>query len=454
VSSGGCRFLPVLGPRRWGSGGEPARIPSPVTTTAPIRRYFDNAATSFPKPPAVAHAVARFMTEIGAPGRGQYAEAREAGRLIRTCRERIARLVGLGSPEHVVFTYNTTDALNLAIKGTIAHALRTSSGPVHVVVTTLEHNSVLRPMNALAGPAGSPRVSWTRVEADPATGLIDPADLRAALRPGATRLVCLNHASNVTGVVQDLVDLCQAVKSVDDSIIVLVDGAQSLGHIELDLSKIPADLVAFPGHKGLLGPQGTGGLCIRPGVEHRLDTIREGGTGSVSEQEVHPSMLPEKYESGSHNAAGIAGLSEGVKFLLDRGLPALRAHELELIDATLAAAASGELDGFTLLGPRDRAVRMGTFSFIHESLEPADVAAILETEYGILTRAGLHCAPLVHKALGTSPPGGRGAVRLSYGPFLTPGDVRFAMNALAEIAREARAPRVAGGAPAREGARR
>lgn len=413
---------------------------------APIpRRYFDNAATSFPKPPSVSAMVARFMTEIGAPGRGGYAEAREAGRLIRQCRERINRLIGGQSPEHVVFTHNTTDALNLAIKGVLRHALDARRGPVHVVATELEHNSVLRPMNAAI--RAEPRVTWTRVRVDPSTGLIDPEEVRHAIKPGQTALVCINHASNVTGSVQDLCAIGPMVKGVDDSILLLVDGAQSIGHVGTDVQRMSIDLLAFPGHKGLLGPQGTGGLCIRPGVEHRLSTVREGGTGSVSEQETHPEMMPEKYEAGSHNAAGIAGLGEGVAWLLHRGIDAVREHELRLMRRMFAGIGSGDLPGLRLLGPgaaHGFEHRLGVFSFVHDTLEPSEIAAILEAEYGVLTRAGLHCAPLVHQGLGTAPPGGNGAVRLSFGPFLTETDVDHAVMALGEICREA-APAEASG---------
>ncbi len=433
-------------------------------TDAVQSRYFDNAATSHPKPPAVAEAMARHLSESGAPGRGTHAGARESAQAILKCRERIARLVNLtdsrGNPaaEQVVFGYNTTDGLNLGVKGVLS-AARRRVGPgktMHIVTTVMEHNSILRPLHAAM--ERDPHIEWTKVEADPATGMIDPQDVRRAIRPGQTVLVCVNHASNVLGTIQDL----NAIGSVcaefgagggggaggrgsgDDGLIFLMDAAQSLGHCAVDMQAAHADLLAFPGHKGLLGPTGTGGLCIRPGVEKRLDTVREGGTGNISEQQTHPTMMPEKYEAGSHNTVGIIGLSEGVAWLLERGVEWVRNHELELmrrLAAELQPHADGRCagaPGLRLLGPLDLDKRVGVFSFVHDELSSQEMAAILEASYGILTRAGLHCAPLVHEMMGTSPVNGTGsgAVRLSFGPFLTAQDVDYACAAIATICRE------------------
>jgi cysteine desulfurase family protein len=425
---------------------------SAVTAT----RYFDNAATSFPKPPAVAEAMARHLTGSGAPARGAYAGARESARLISKCRERIARLVNLTGPrgdvasDYVVFGHNTTDGLNLGVKGVLA-AARRRVGPsrtLHVVTTVMEHNSILRPLHAAM--QHDPRVEWTKVEADPATGLVDPRDVRAAIRPGETVLVCVNHASNVMGTIQDLNAIGRvcaefgAGKDDPGGVMFLVDAAQSLGHCAVDMAAAHVDLLAFPGHKGLLGPTGTGGLCIRPGVEKGLDTIREGGTGSASEQQTHPTGLPEKYEPGSHNTVGLIGLSEGVGWLLERGVERIRDHEVELMRRMFAELRPDEqgqcrgAPGLRLLGPLDVESRVGVFSFVHEELSSQEMAAILEASFGILTRAGLHCAPLVHEMLGTSPvnSAGSGAVRLSFGPFLTVQDVDYACAALATICRE------------------
>jgi selenocysteine lyase/cysteine desulfurase len=284
------------------------------------------------------------------------------------------------------------------------------------------------------------------VPADAATGLVDPGAVAAAVRP-ETVLVCVNHASNVTGTLQDLgaigAVLARFGAGGDGQLLLLVDGAQSLGHTLVDMRAMRVDMLAFPGHKGLLGPTGTGGLCVRPGVEARLDTVREGGTGSASEVPSHPTMMPEKYEAGSHNVVGIAGLGEGVRWLLERGVEAVRAHELELmarLTAHLRPAPDGRCagaPGLRLLGPIEPERRVGVFSFVHDELSAQELSAALEVSYGVLTRAGLHCAPLVHELLGTSPAaGGSGAVRLSLGPFLTGEDVDYACAALGALCRE------------------
>lgn len=422
-------------------------------TSTPTRRYFDNAATSFPKPPGVAQAMLRMLTEVGGPGRGAYAEAREASRVIGQCRERIARLVNLRDdrgglmPQNVIFGYNTTDGLNLAIKSVLRHARRERGGgtPLHVVSTAMEHNSVLRPMHALMSDDRD--LSWTIVPADPATGRVDPLAVAGAVRAHETIAVIVNHASNVTGTVQDVAAIRREVDQMCASIapnrraLFIVDGAQSLGHVAVDMQQMGIDLLAFPGHKGLLGPTGTGGLCIRPGVEMRMATVREGGTGNVSEEQTHPEMMPEKFEAGSHNAVGIAGLSEGVAWLLERSVEQIRAHEIGLMQRMLGRLSAREMRGYALLGPTDVRSRVGVFSLVHESIEPAELAAVLEAEFGVLTRAGLHCAPIAHETFGTmakhehaDPRRGLGACRLSFGPFLTEADVDFACDALAEVA--------------------
>lgn len=403
--------------------------------------YLDNAATSFPKPRAVHEAMLRYGTEVGGTaGRGAYFEAREGGRLIRQCRDRINRLLHGEDPDHVVFTLNTTDALNLAIKGVVRRALQASGGEgssVHVVATALDHNSVLRPLNSLA--AEDPRVSWTCV-AVRGWG-VSPADVAAAVRAD-TVLVSINHVSNVTGAVQPVEEIVAACRRVNPGVLVLLDAAQSAGHIKVDVRELGVDLVALPGHKGLLGPLGTGALYIRPGVERVVSTLREGGTGSKSEQDRQPESLPDKYESGSQNAVGIVGLSEGVRYLLERGMDDVEAHERELRAAMLGGLRElGAVDdgggpgrmGLRLVGPATVDGRTGVFSMVHEALAPQELAAILEQEHGVLGRAGLSCAPRVHEGMGTT--AGGGVFRLSVGPFTTVGDVRRACTALGDVCR-------------------
>jgi len=385
------------------------------------RLYFDNAATSFPKPPVVLEAMTHYATALGAsPGRGAYAEAVETGRLVHRCRERLVELFNGRDPDHVIFTLNASDALNLAIKGIVHHFTRRDE-PVHLVTTAMDHNSVLRPFNALG-------VATTRIAADPATGRVDPEDLRRALRP-ETRLVAAVHASNVTGTIEPIGAMGAVCR--DAGVPFLVDGAQSVGHMPVDVEALGIDLLAFPGHKGLLGPLGTGGLYIRPGLEAIIEPLREGGTGSRSEEDVQPTTLPDRYEPGSHNAIGIIGLGAAVGWILERGVDTLWAHERALIEQMVDGLAG--TPGLRVLGPQTAEGRCGVFAVVIDGLEASELAAILEDRYGILTRPGLHCAPHAHRTLATLDAGG--ATRLSLGPFLDDTHVDRAIDALNEVAR-------------------
>ncbi|MCC6950415.1 MAG: aminotransferase class V-fold PLP-dependent enzyme [Phycisphaerales bacterium] len=401
--------------------------------------YLDNAATSFPKPRAVYDAMVRYGTEVGAsPGRGQYRASREGASIIRRCRERLATLLNAEDPGHIVFTLNTTDALNLAIKGVWRQWRLTRPGsPARIVTTAMDHNSVLRPLDAL----GAEGLEVVVVPADPVSGLVNPAAVARAI-DGRTALVAVNMASNVGGTIQPVAEIalcCQAA-----GVPILVDAAQALGHLTVDVRVIGADFVAFPGHKGLLGPQGTGGLYVRPASASLLATTREGGTGSWSESRSQPESMPERFEAGSHNTVGIAGLGEAVQWVLDRGVGALRAHELSLIRLMLEglraggcrhpgweADGAGPLCGFRLLGPAEAERRVGVFGLVHDVLSPPEVAAGLESGFGVLARAGLTCAPLAHETFGSA--AGGGACRLSIGPFVTEPDIERALTAIGKV---------------------
>lgn len=411
--------------------------------SVPRRRYFDNAATSFPKPPQVAQAMLRMLTEVGAsPGRGAYAEAIEAGRILTRCRDALNRLIHGESADHIVFTLHTTDALNLAIKGLVQHHRRRGE-KVHIVTTMMDHNSILRPMSALKGD--DIEVALVRVE--DAGGRIDPREIERAIRPH-TRLVATIHGSNVTGTLQPVAEIGAVCRK--RNVPMLVDGAQTIGHLPIDVRAMNIDLLAFPGHKGLLGPLGTGALYLRPGMEEIIDTMREGGTGTASERDIQPTTMPDKYEPGSHNAPGIAGLLAGVEWILERGIDSLWKHEQRLMKLMLEGLLA--VPGLRLLGSRMIEHRCGVFSMTIEGMEPAELVSVLELEYGILARAGLHCAPRAHETLGTHSTGG--AMRLSLGPFLTDDDVRFATGALAEIARTMTVATPGAGAGAGAGAAR
>jgi cysteine desulfurase / selenocysteine lyase len=387
---------------------------------SPRRLYMDNAATSFPKPLTVIDAMVKYAGELGASaGRGAYSEAMETGGLIAECRRRLNRLFRGQNPDHFVFTLNCSDALNLAIKGLVYPGQKS-----HAICTHIDHNSILRPLNAMQD-AGL--ISQTRIAVDGKNGLVDPAEIRKAIRP-ETKLIAITHVSNVTGSVQPIREIGTIAKA--HGIPFIVDAAQSAGHVPIDLQSDCIDLLAAPGHKALLGPLGTGFLYIRPGLEKQLRTIREGGTGSVSEDDRQPNFLPDKYEPGSHNAIGIIGLSEGVKYVTDQTVEKLAAHDLDLVRTFLEGVS--DIDGLTYFGPRGVRNRIGVFTVKIDGYEPQELSAILESQFGILTRSGIHCAPLAHAAIGTLDTGG--ATRFSFGPFLSKQDVKFATDALGDIA--------------------
>lgn len=355
--------------------------------------YFDNAATSHPKPKAVLEAVSRAMTDFNAnPGRSGHPAALAAARAVLDTREKLAALLGAPDAMRVIHCFNCTDALNLAIKG----SLRAGD---HVVATTLEHNSVLR---VLAELAARGRIAFTLVTPRP-DGFIDPADVLDALTPRTTLIVCA-HASNVTGAVQPAAAIGQIAR--EKGIRYLIDGAQALGGMPVDVQALNCDLYAFPGHKSLLGPQGTGGLYIRPGVH--LFTLREGGTGSSSDRLLQPAELPERYESGTVNLPGIAGLGAGCGYVAEH-LSQIMMRERELTQALWEGL--NAMEDVALYSPGREAERAGIVSFNVADLS-SDQAADLLSQRGFAVRGGLHCAPEAHRFLGTLR---RGAVRASLG---------------------------------------
>jgi len=355
------------------------------------RIYFDNAATSFPKPEVVHQAVAHYGREIGASaGRGAYREAIESGEIIGQTRRHIAQLIGAADPNSIIMTFNCTDGLALAIKGIV------TSPDDHVVTTRMEHNSVLRPLNALQQQLG---IDITHVPAD-SEGLIDPEDIRRAIKAN-TKLIALVHGSNVCGSVQDIAAVGRIAS--EHEIVYLVDAAQTTGHLPINVQDFHVDLLAFPGHKALLGPLGTGALYIRPRIEHQMRTLKEGGTGSRSEVPVQPTFLPDRFEAGSHNALGIAGLNAGVQY-----------------------------SGLKVYGPTDLDKRVGVFSVTIGDYAPGELAGLLEERFGLLTRPGLHCAPFAHQSIGSFELGG--TTRFSTGIFIDVDDVNYAGNALRKIA--------------------
>lgn len=390
----------------------------------PGRIYLDNAATSFPKPPEVLAAMQDHATRLGVGGgRGAYDEAMQAGEMLATCRRDINALINGEDPRHLIFTLNCTDALNIALRGLID-----PFDPGHVICSALDHNSVLRPIHAMGAQW---KLGFTIVDVDPKTTLLDPEEIRRALRPD-TRYVVLTHVSNVTGAIQPL----RAVSAIcrEAGVPLVVDAAQSLGHVPIDVQATGIDVLAAPGHKGLLGPLGTGLLYIRPGMETRLRPLREGGTGTRSHEPEQPNDMPDRFESGTHNAIGIAGLLAAVRWIRSRGIDRIAAHERGLCTVFLEAIRA--IRGLSVQGPAGAGDRVGVVSIRLEGNDPQELSAALECGYGILTRSGIHCAPLLHKAMGTLQHGG--TTRISFGPFVTPDQLGAAASALTELAASTR----------------
>jgi len=386
------------------------------------RCYFDNAATSWPKPPAVAAAMAASAERLTAsPGRGAYREVRQATDIMERCRTRLATLIGVEEAASIAWTLNCTDALTLAIEGSARHARRASQ-TVHIVTTAMDHNSVLRPLHGLQADG----VRMTVVPADPATGLVDPDDVHHAIEPD-TVLVAIAHGSNVSGTIQPIARIGDRCRH--HAVPLLVDAAQTLGRRCIDVEAMNIDLLAFPGHKSLLGPLGTGGLWIRPGLETKVDPVRLGGTGSRSDLPVQPETLPDRYEAGSHNMPGIAGLEAALGWILEQGVSRLHRRD-EVLTARLLERLL-TLDHIHVIGPHDTEDRCAVFSVTCDHLSPEAMATALERR-GILTRSGIHCAPWAHRTFGTLDSGG--TLRLSAGTFTTDDDIDAAADALKSVA--------------------
>ena len=375
--------------------------------------YFDNAATSWPKPESVHAALNDYFGDAGGnPGRSGHRMSVAAARIIENAREALAELFHVNDSSRIVFTQNGTHALNLAFYGLVHPG-------DHVVTTSVEHNSVMRPLRYLETMG----VELTVVACTPA-GLLDVNDIRRTLRRD-TRLLVTTHASNVVGTLLPVGELAALAR--EHGIAYLVDASQTAGAIPIDVQEIGLDLLAFTGHKALLGPTGTGGLYIREGVS--LTPLIRGGTGSESAKETQPEFLPDLHESGTLNVAGIAGLAAGVRFLSEIGIKAVQTHERELVARFVAGAS--EISEITLYGPRDPARQCGVVSFNIAGAMPSEVGLILDQAFGVMARTGLHCAPAAHRTMGTFP---TGTVRFSFGWFNTAAEVERVLKALREIA--------------------
>ncbi|WP_442602499.1 aminotransferase class V-fold PLP-dependent enzyme [Paenibacillus sp. KN14-4R] len=376
-------------------------------------RYFDHAASSWPKPPQVTEAMVRNLAECGAnPGRGSHAMAVKASRVLFETRRNAAKLFGVHNPNDISFALNTTAALNLAILGYVREG-------AHVICTAVEHNSVRRPLEFLKRTRD---VSVTYVSAD-IRGKVKVADVEAAIRPN-TELVVVNHSSNLLGTIQPVPEIGAMCRR--RGVRLLVDAAQSAGILPLDVDAMGIDMLAFPGHKGLLGPQGTGGIYIHPELE--LEPLMHGGTGSQSEALEQPKVRPDRYEAGTPNTVGIAGLNEGIKYVLGETVEKIHAHEWALSQRLMEGLI--QIPGIQLLGPELGEKKTGIVAFNVGGADSSEISFILDQTFGIAVRAGYHCTPLAHEAIGTL---ATGAVRASVGYSTTTDDVDYFIDAMKEI---------------------
>jgi len=376
--------------------------------------YLDNAATSWPKPEIVYRTMDDFLrTKGGNPGRGSNSMALAARETVEETRRLVARLINARETNRVIFTFNCTDALNLGLKGLLKPG-------DHVITDSIGHNSLVRPLKKLEAHG----VKVTALSSSPDTGVVDARDIEAAITR-STKLIVVTHASNVNGMIQPIDEYGAVARK--HKIAFMVDAAQTAGKHRIDATTSNIDLLAFSGHKGLFGPPGTGVLYISNRVD--LDTIREGGTGSFSEQEEQPEVLPDKYESGTLNSAGIAGLGAGLKFIFDEGLDKIITHEKFLSEKLVAGLLS--IPGVTLHLPKDLSQMAPVVSFNVKGYQPGEVGTILDQAFDIKVRAGLQCAPSAHKTLGTFP---SGTVRLSPGYLNMVKEIELTVEAVKRIA--------------------
>lgn len=374
--------------------------------------YLDNAASTWPKPPKVSRAVAKCIDEYAAnPGRGGHKLSLKASKAVYQARVRLARLFNVKNPNDVFFTVNATHALNQAIKGFV------KAGD-HIITTSLEHNSVRRPLEFLRKEAG---VQITYIKPENHQFSLDA--ITSAIQANTTMIV-VSHASNLLGTIAPVKEIGLIAR--EAGITYLVDASQTAGILPLDVEEMKIDMLAFPGHKGLYGPQGTGGLYVRSSVE--LTPLLHGGTGSHSEEIDQPMTRPDRYESGTLNTPGIAGLSAGVDFVLETGVETIRQKEWTLTQLLLDKLSG--VEGVRVFGPDKDVERVGVVPFMLEGVDASELAYILDQEYNIAVRSGFHCTPLAHETAGT---GDTGAVRVSFGYFNEEEDIDALIKALQEI---------------------
>ena len=381
--------------------------------------YLDNASTSFPKAPTVATAMSDYITNRGINiNRGSYALAYDVEDIIYTTRQRLNTLFNGHDPSHVIFTQNVTMSLNMVIKGLL------KSGD-HVLVSSMEHNAVMRPLTQLLDKG----ITFDTIPCD-STGFIQMDSIEPLIRPNTVALI-INHASNVCGTIQPLESIGPICKA--HNLQFIVDAAQTAGVIPIDVKACHIDALCFTGHKGLLGPQGIGGIILTKEMAQTLTPLIAGGTGSFSHLETLPTHMPDAFESGTLNLPGIIGLNEGLAYIESQGMENIHNHELALTQAFLEGLQS--IDGINIVGKQNIQDRTAVVSITIDGMDPANIAYELESTYHIMTRVGLHCAPRAHQTLRTYP---EGTVRFSFGYANTHKDVESALSALNTIVKSSK----------------
>jgi cysteine desulfurase family protein len=375
--------------------------------------YLDNGATSYPKAPGVAESMSDYILNVGTNvGRGSYELSYKTENIVYETRELICQLFNFNKPENVIFTKNITESMNVLIKGLLKEG-------DHVIVSSMEHNAVMRPLNSLKD-----KVEFTKAKCN-ILGELEIENVISSIKPN-TKAIIMSHASNVCGTILDLEKVGQICK--ENNIFFIIDSAQTAGFLDIDFQKLNADAIGFTGHKSLLGPQGIGGFIVNDKMVNEMNTLIEGGTGSLSDSEIQPDYMPDKFESGTLNIPGIYGLHTSLKYLLDYGLNNIRENEIQLLDKFLEGIS--KINTIKPIGKRTSNGRSPVVSidFIHN--DNGLVAHELSKEYHIMTRSGLHCAPSAHKTLGTFP---QGTVRFSLSHFTTLREIEYSIDCINDI---------------------
>ncbi len=374
--------------------------------------YLDNGATSFPKAPGVAESISDYILNVGTNvNRGAYSSSYNAENIVYETRELLCELFKFNKPENVIFTKNITESMNVLIKG----LLKENN---HVIVSSMEHNAVMRPLNSLKN------VEYTKVICDE-TGQLNIEDVEKAIKTN-TKAIIMTHASNVCGTILDLEKVGQLCKK--HNLFFIIDSAQTAGYLNLDFQKLNADAIGFTGHKSLLGPQGIGGFIVNDRINKEMTTLIQGGTGSLSDTEIQPDYMPDKFEAGTLNIPGIYGLNAALKYLLKIGVKSIQENETKLLDKFLNGVLN--IENIKVIGKTTTNNRTGILSIDFIKDDNGMISHELSKEYGIMTRSGMHCAPSAHKTLGTFP---QGTVRFSVSHFTTMEEIDYTIDCINKI---------------------